>query len=519
MVYTRCRQQRGHCFRGLHRARTQQHGPALCHALLCCLHHRGPALRAAGVHDRPAVFTDHRPVGGHTQHLRAVVAAQLAGVFRHRAAHAGQTQVLAEELWVGEAGDRLARRGQGQAFLELDELVQAPLPSAVGQDAASGFIDNLHLVVLQHVVAVALVQQQGAQRLLKALLLHLHRVGQWHLPFIQPARQAVSAGRQQAHLALAQRDRVVITRCQAARQCQQRVQFTVVLGTTFARQDQRRAGLVDQDAVGLVDDGEEQAPPGKRITLGGLTVAQVIEHAILVDAIDHVGGIGRAPLRRLRRPVHRSHAQAQALKQRAHRIGVASSQVVIDSEDVHRHAAAGHQGRGQRGSQRLAFAGGHLHDAPAQQFARGQQLHRVGPLAQAAPRRLAHQGHAVGQGAGARALDTQAGLHHRDQPVEAGVVQRGQAHRGGQHAAAPGQAPGLHPLQRQHQRHAGQLCQPAVQPVGAGAGRHGALQAGAEICARRHGGKGSPRHRAATRRAGGCAAPIARPAARAAGRT
>ena len=51
-----------------------------------------------------------------------------------------------------------------------------------------------------------------------------------------------------------------------------------------------------------------------------------------------------------------------------------------------------HRGGGQRGDQRLAFAGLHLGQAAAQQHARAGELHRMRPHAEAAPARLADAG-------------------------------------------------------------------------------------------------------------------------------
>ena len=68
------------------------------------------------------------------------------------------------------------------------------------------------------------------------------------------------------------------------------VQLGVVLG--LAADDQRRARLVDQDRVDLVDDGVVQPA---RHAVGHLVdhvVAQVVEAELVVRAVGDVGGVG-----------------------------------------------------------------------------------------------------------------------------------------------------------------------------------------------------------------------------------
>ena len=51
------------------------------------------------------------------------------------------------------------------ALLRLDRLVQALAPAAAFHDAAGELVDDLHLVVLDHVLDVALVERLRLQRL------------------------------------------------------------------------------------------------------------------------------------------------------------------------------------------------------------------------------------------------------------------------------------------------------------------------------------------------------------------
>ena len=84
-----------------------------------------------------------------------------------RAGHAGQLVVQAEVVLEGDRGEGHRLALDAQALLGLDGLVQALLPAAAGHLAAGELVDDDDLAVLDDVVAVALVERVGAQRLLE----------------------------------------------------------------------------------------------------------------------------------------------------------------------------------------------------------------------------------------------------------------------------------------------------------------------------------------------------------------
>ena len=59
-----------------------------------------------------------------------------------------------------------------------------------------------------------------------------------------------------------------------------------------ARNDQRGAGLVDEDGVDLVDDGVRVAPLHHGVLGAGHVVAEVVETELGVGPIGDIGGIG-----------------------------------------------------------------------------------------------------------------------------------------------------------------------------------------------------------------------------------
>ena len=77
---------------------------------------------------------------------------------------------------------------------------------------------------------------------------------------------------------------------------------------------------------------------------------------------------------------------------RPHPLGVAPGQVVVDGDDVHAAAGERVQIDGQRGDERLAFAGLHLRDLSVVQDDAAHELHVEVAHVQRALRRLAADG-------------------------------------------------------------------------------------------------------------------------------
>ncbi len=175
-------------------------------------------------------------------------------------------------------------------------------------------------------------------------------------------------------------------------------------GLGNARDDQRGAGLVDEDRVDLVHDAEGVAALHAVVQSHSHVVAQVVEPELGVGAVGDVGGVGLPALVLGHHRADHAHAQAEGLVHGGHPLGVAPCQVVVHRHQV--HALAGervqrHRGGGREG---LALTGLHLGDAPLVKHHRAHQLDVVVAHAESAPRCLAHQGeglveHLVGGGA------------------------------------------------------------------------------------------------------------------------
>ena len=92
---------------------------------------------------------------------------ELLGLGHRRAGHAGQLVVQAEVVLERDRGEGHALALDPHALLGLDRLVQTLGPAPAGHLAAGELVDDDDLAVLDDVVAVALVEGVGLERLLE----------------------------------------------------------------------------------------------------------------------------------------------------------------------------------------------------------------------------------------------------------------------------------------------------------------------------------------------------------------
>ena len=99
--------------------------------------------------------------------------------------------------------------------------------------------------------------------------------------------------------------------------------------------DERRARLVDEDAIHLVDDGEI-VPALDHIVLAHLhVVAEVVEAQLVVGAVGDVAGIRVAALLIVEAVHDDADRQAEEFVDLAHPLAVAFGEVVVDRHHVH----------------------------------------------------------------------------------------------------------------------------------------------------------------------------------------
>ena len=247
-----------------------------------------------------AVVADHRLVRRHHQRFQPVNLLELVGLGVGRAGHAGELAVHAEVILKGDGRERLVFVLDRNVFLCLHRLVQSVGPAPTRHQAPGKLVDDDDLALLHHVVRVAQEQVLRPQCRIQVV----HQVDEGRLVQTAPFRQQPDAREQllrmfvarlrQQHLARlfvhGEVARTVFFRL-AHHQRRDFVHAVVEVGMIFGLpgDDERRARLVDQDRVDLVDDGEIEAALVAVRHLHRHVVAQVVETELVVGAVGDVG--------------------------------------------------------------------------------------------------------------------------------------------------------------------------------------------------------------------------------------
>jgi hypothetical protein len=349
--------------------------------------------------------------------LQTVDLLELVGFGVGGAGHAGQLAVQAEVVLEGDGGERLVLGLDLHAFLGFHGLVQAVAPAPARHQAAGEFVDDDHLTLLHHVMLVTVIQVPCTQRGVQVV--HQRDVGRviersafgQQLEFAQQLLGLFVPVFGQEHLVGLFVDREVARHRDAFARARIGLAFLldeqrhhlvdgqIEVGVVFglAADDQRGAGLVDQDGVHLVDDGVVQAALNPVAGLVHHVVAQVVEAVFVVGAVGDVAAVGALLfLARHLRQVD-THRQAQEVIKPAHPLGVAAGEVVVHGDHVHAVARQRIQIHRQRGGQRLAFAGAHFGDLSVVKRHAAEQLHVEMAHLHDALGALAHGGKSFGQ--------------------------------------------------------------------------------------------------------------------------
>ena len=142
------------------------------------------------------------------------------------------------------------------------------------------------------------------------------------------------------------------------------------------RDDERRARLVDQDRVHLVDDREVVAALHHLLgTLRHAVVAQIVEAELRVGAVGDVAGVLRTALVGVHRVLDAADRETEVLVEVAHPRRVAAGEVVVHRDELHVLTGERVQVERQRGHQRLALAGLHLGDLALVEHDAADELH------------------------------------------------------------------------------------------------------------------------------------------------
>ena len=381
----------------LHRRRADQDGLALFVALDHVVDH-GVELGLLGAVDEVrVVLADHGQVGRDGHDLDVVGRAELGGLRHGRARHARQLFVEAEVILQGDRGPGVVLLLDRDPLLGLDGLMEAVRPAPALQDAPGELVHDLDFPVRHQVFLVPLVQLLG----LEGLGQLVDQVGRAQVVEVVYAEQALDL----LDAVLGGGDRALFLVHLVVRSSWTRLRATpgelvVEAGGLVGRagDDERGPGLVDQDGVHLVDDGEVVASLDHVVQAAGHVVAQVVEAELGVGPVGDVAVVGLllvVPVREVGGdPPHR---ETEEPVDRAHPLGVAAGQVIVDRDHVDALLVQGVEVHGQGRHQGLAFTRLHLGDPPEVQAGTAHELDVVVTLADGPLGRLAYHGKRLGQ--------------------------------------------------------------------------------------------------------------------------
>ena len=265
---------------------------------------------------------------------------------------------------------------------------------------AGELVDDHHHAVLDHVMRVALKQLMGA----KGLVDVMQQAD--ILDVIEGAVPHRAGGTEQVFgmfdTGLGQRDRaaflveiVILGNQPRDDAVGHMILVRRLLGLTG--NDQRRACLVDQDRVDLVDNREMMVALDHVLDAELQVVAKIVEAEFIVGAIGHVTAIGGTAGLVILVAGDAADTHAETLIHLAHPGGIARREIVVHGDDMDTAILERVEEYGQRRHERLALAGFHLGDFALVKRNAAHQLHIVMALAERALGSLADAGECLGQ--------------------------------------------------------------------------------------------------------------------------
>src|SRR6185503_11066735 len=287
----RARQSAAQPLRGGKRARREQHGLLL-------------ALQGVRANRRAARDVTVRLVTRHPHDAQAVDAPELGADLARRARRGAEAVIPRKESLVSDPGERLSAARQGAVFLDLDHLLEPELPRAVRHRAAGRRVDDRNAAVANEIVLVAFHQSERRERLAHELLASAPYAPEIAAAAREIAERGASRIRE-LDAPLCRCHEIVLAGIQVPRELECRSKdLRGIQRSTGTGQDERHAALVDQHAVGFVDDAELEAREQRTLAACETidlavqrttplahadAVAQVIEDEPFVAAIDDVG--------------------------------------------------------------------------------------------------------------------------------------------------------------------------------------------------------------------------------------
>ena len=158
--------------------------------------------------------------------------------------------------------------------------------------------------------------------------------------------------------------------------------------------DERDPRFVDEDGIGLVDEGGMERPMNPVPRRPGDPVAEKIEARFLGRRVRDVGGIGRPFVRAGQALPSATHAEPEAAIHGSHPGRVAAGEVIVEGQDVDAAPGEGEEGGGEDRCQGFPLARRELCDTPVRHGQAGDELDIERLERQGAPGRLADEGEA-----------------------------------------------------------------------------------------------------------------------------
>jgi len=164
-----------------------------------------------------------------------------------------------------------------------------------------------------------------------------------------------------------------------------------------AGDDERRAGLIDQDRVHFVDDRVVKRPLNAHLDLGDHIVAEIIKSEFIIRPERDVRSVG--PLALFLRDVmlDHTHRKPQEFINGSHPVPVAASQIIVHGHKMHTLAFQSIQIDWKCRHKRFPFAGGHFGDLPLVKHETAQNLHIKVPHLGCPYRGFTHHGKSFGE--------------------------------------------------------------------------------------------------------------------------
>ena len=329
-------------------------------------------------------------MGRDRDHLGLVDLRELVGLGGGRSRHPRELLVHAEVVLEGDRGERLVLLADPQPLLGLQRLVQALGVAPPLEDAARELVHDHELALADDVLLVLAVERVGLQRLDQVV----DQVA------VDVEVEVLDAERllHLVHAALGGRGRaVLLVHLEVVARLERRHdagEAVVGVGGRLgdARDDERRARLVDEDRVDLVHDAEVVPALDAVVQAHGHVVAQVVEAELGVGAVGDVGGVGLPPLGLGHHRADDADGDPEGVVDGPHPVRVAAGQVVVDRDQVDAPPGQRVEVDGRDGGEGLPLAGLHLGDLAGVKRDGPDELHVEQPQAELPASDLADHG-------------------------------------------------------------------------------------------------------------------------------